>query len=73
MYTCCYTHAQTLIARGCKHQLYSYMLLRTHFESAMNIAKIFVGPSYIFIVRSLMFVIINYYNIYIHLGIFASY
>ena len=33
-------------------------------EHTYDIAIICVGPIYIFIVRSLMYIIINYYNIY---------
>ena len=57
-----YIHAQTLIARWRKHHQYFYMLLQTHYQSYMNIDLIFVGPSYIFIVRSSLYVFIHYYN-----------
>ena len=45
-----------------QNHLYFNMLLQTHYQSYMNNDIIFVGPSYIFIVRSSLYVFIHYYN-----------
>ena len=58
-----YIQAQTLIARWRKHHLHFHMLLLAHYQSDINIDIILVGPSYIFIVRSSVYVFIHHYNV----------